>query len=421
LANTILQHSEHEKDRVLSADLRPTIASAVFNKKRENGVCFKLHKDLEGNTLLNTSYYVGLDWLDEQRTALSIKPKINSQHTEIDVLGMLWQLTKYSETANYLTELYHIKWHSPSIEISKKEDQLSPLLMIEYLMLLKEIVGKGLKKGYYRKQENLNSRIKGKVMVSATMKQNRAQGKLLDTYCSYDEHSINYPENRLLKKALEAVQVQLGTYKLNRSDYVHNLISYISPAFSGVKASDIGTEMHVKSSNAFYKEYERALPLAKTILQHLGFSVVKDGKHLIKTPPYWIDMAMLFELYVLSLLKEQFGSKVSYHVSTYGNELDYLINNEDFQMVVDAKYKSRYKSSKDHLDMRQVSGYARLSVIYRQLNKHINENIDCLVFYPSDKGYTSLKGVDLKKTNIEGYEGIYKVGICLPTVKSSEL
>jgi len=416
LSNIILTYREHEQNTEVSEKVNPTVSEVIFKRKRENGTCFRLHKDLQDKIILNTNYYVGIDWINKSDTALLIKPKLDDDNTEIDVLGILWQVAQHSEVANYIGELYTIKWDQPSIEIQKHEDTLSPLLMVEYLLLLRVIVKKGLKSGYNKREENLNSRIKGKFNISKTLKQNRVKGKVLHTFCSYDEFGINHPENRLLKQALGVVKAQLGSYKLSSGKHFESLISYVSPAFERVNVHSRLDKVNNKKQNVFYKEYEKATDLAHTILKRFGYNATSKGEHLIKTPPYWIDMSILFELYVLSLLKDRFKNDVEYHTTTFGNELDYLLNSSEYKMVIDSKYKQRYATSKDHLDMRQVSGYARLTKIYELLDKNKTANIDCLIFYPLQSGFTSLEDVDLRQNTIKQYEGIYRVGVRLPVV-----
>ena len=43
---------------------------------------------------------------------------------------------------------------------------------------------------------------------------------------------------------------------------------------------------------------------------------------------------LLFELYVLGLLKDRFGKNVTYHFSRQYNELDYLLNDTEYKMVI---------------------------------------------------------------------------------------
>lgn len=162
-------------------------------------------------------------------------------------------------------------------------------------------------------------------------------------------------------------------------------------------------------------------------LQNDGFEVLLvNGKHTrnvntekLTTPPYWIDMPKLFELYAYKFLKSKFqkSHEVAYHYSTYGNELEFLVNAEDVKIVVDAKYKPLYIYGKDHQDMRQVSGYSRLEVVYNKLMVEDNSLIDCLIIYPD-----TISGCDEKQfltqslfaDPIKGYRNIYKIGIKLP-------
>ena len=79
---------------------------------------------------------------------------------------MLFSCMQYSEIAACSQNLYEIKFDEPCIEINKKQDLITPLLMIKYLQVLKTVVRKGLKKSYYRVERNLSSKIKGKIEVS---------------------------------------------------------------------------------------------------------------------------------------------------------------------------------------------------------------------------------------------------------------
>ena len=88
-------------------------------------------------------------------------------------------------------------------------------------------------------------------------------------------------------------------------------------------------------------------------------------------------------------------------------------------MVIDAKYKQKYLDSKDHLDIRQVVGYSRLTSIRKRadFNKS-TQMMDCLIIYPNQEtGKDNLERVNREKfTNdkIDKYEKIYKLGVKLP-------
>jgi mcrBC 5-methylcytosine restriction system component-like protein len=66
-------------------------------------------------------------------------------------------------------------------------------------------------------------------------------------------------------------------------------------------------------------------------------------------------------------------------------------------------------------DIRQVSGYARLTDVYEKLGlKDSNELIDCLIIYPSLEENKDLN-IENKK-EISEYKNLYKLGVSLPLI-----
>ncbi|WP_420572974.1 5-methylcytosine restriction system specificity protein McrC [Kordia sp.] len=388
-------------------------------QKDDSKPCYTLIKrnDEHHKYFLELGYFVGLDWLEVNTSAIHVTSKINSDEQEIDIIGMLFSTLKHPEVSKEIKELFIVKWEQPTIEISQKQDILTPFLVVEFLGLLKQIVRKGLKKSYYKVVQNLQGTVKGKIQVSKTIKKNLVNNKQLYTYCSFDEFGINNKENRLLKKALQFVKRYLPSYSkiTNRND-IQNLVNYINPAFAGVSDQIEMTEIKQTKTNVFYKEYEQALYLAKLILKRFGYNISNTIQEKVQSPPFWIDMSKLFELYVLGLLKDEFQNEVKFQFKDFGNELDYLLTKKDSEMVIDAKYKLRYLNGIHHSDIRQVSGYARLKKVYHALHKKQGDVIDCLIIHPDQNGLENLKEVNLKKTAIEKYYDIYKIGVKLPTI-----
>ena len=115
------------------------------------------------NTQIETSYYIGINWIVEKHIPIYIRPKLNTQQCEIDYLSMLMEALEETENVYHLDGLLTIDFNKPAISISQREDILSPFLIVQYLQILKIIVRKGLKKAYYLRQDNLDSKIKGKV------------------------------------------------------------------------------------------------------------------------------------------------------------------------------------------------------------------------------------------------------------------
>lgn len=399
----------------------------LFKQKKSDGFCYEITKK---NDLFNieASYFVGVDWIIENELPIYIQPKLNGDQSEVNYVRMLFDALQQSENFNHLEHLCEIHFDKPNIKIDQTQDLLSPLLVIQYLQLLKRIVQKGLKKSYYPVVKNLNARVKGKILVNATIKNNHTKNKMLYTYCKYDEFGVNTIENKVLKKALLFSQKVIQNIKGVNPEQLQALYSYIQPAFYLVDDEVEIEELKTIKPNSLYKEYKQALKLAKFILKRYGYTISTVHPVEIQTPPFWIDMSKLFELYVFAKLKELFPLKgeVEYHVKTNRQELDFIINSKDktCQMVVDAKYKPQYKDgniSKE--DIRQVSGYARMKSIYKELemeDKH-NEVIDCLIIYSDQKSKTK----DFVKDNFEyvpedNYVKFFKIGIELPIVKTTE-
>lgn len=401
----------------------------LFTKKKGNQPCYNILKNIEPDkSVLTTSYFIGVDWVHEGKLAIYVAPKLNTKllleegdwHSikETDYLNMLFSCIKHPEVSKEIKELFEIKWDKPEIIIEQKKDLLTPLLVVQYLVLVKDIVRKGLKKAYYRVNENLYAKVKGKVNVSQTIKRNLLRNKKLNTSCSFEEFGLNCVENRLLKKALLFIRKYLPTYlNIGSEAYIKDLINYISPAFDTISDEVDLSEIRHPKPNIFYKEYDEAIRLSKLILSRYGYNISNIEKETISTPPFWIDMSKLFELYVLGLLKDRFQSHIQYHFTHYGNELDFILRSEKYKLVIDAKYKPKYIDGKLDEDIRQVSGYARLKKVYDFLEKQYPESIDCLIIYPDqENGHSNLSDVELLTKEVSSYNGVFKLGVKLPLI-----
>lgn len=419
----VLKYWEHFEDEItketgsLSRDRYEAWFPKTHRGKKANIRCFSLEKS-ENVFRLKTSYCIGVDWVEPEQTAIYIAPKLNDEAQKVDFIHMLFSSLKHPEVAKEVHELFTVKWDQPFITIEQDQDLLTPFLVAEFLGLLRTIVRKGLKRSYYSVEQNLHGRVKGKILVGKSIKHNLFQNKKLQTYCKYDEFGLNNKENRLLKKALSFVKRYLPGYaRLMDHKDLQNTFNYINPAFQKVSDSFDLSELKHSRTNAFYSEYEGAIRLAKLILKRFGYNISNTEKNRIQTPPFWIDMSKLFELYVLGLLKDRFQKQVQFQYRYYGNELDYLLKSPDYQMVIDAKYKPKYIDGKDDEDIRQVSGYARLRNVYKELGKEQGDIIDCLIMYPDQKnGLINLDSVNLKEMEIPQYFDVYKLGIKLPHV-----
>lgn len=165
--NIIYITEQHVKTPLtVSTHLQSVLVKPAYQKAFYHDadmLCFQLHNNSDGFTI-DTNYFVGVDWIVPEQAALYIEPKLNDDE-QVNFLGMLLQSLEASENLEHLDGLFHVEYNSPWIAIPEQKDHLSPILIVQFLKLLQGIVRKGLKKSYYRVTANLDSRIKGKILV----------------------------------------------------------------------------------------------------------------------------------------------------------------------------------------------------------------------------------------------------------------
>ena len=284
LENTYLQQTECEAI-IPYMDDGSEVVRWVKRGREEKELCLKLSRKAD-SICATGSYFVGVDWIKEEELAVQISPKMNDGF-EIDYVRMLNEALAEPDNMEHLKDLLTIRFDKPSICISQKQDLLSIFLITEYLNILQRIVRKGLKKSYYRVEENLNNKVKGHILVSRTIQRNLAKGRITDNVCRYQVYDIDSPANRILKKALAFCKKQLEVYKhALDTKALEKKIRYVQPSFERV-----GDEISVKAMKTFkgnpvFKEYFTAVEYAQLLLRRFSYDITLAGKKEIDTPPF---------------------------------------------------------------------------------------------------------------------------------------
>ena len=356
--------------------------------------------DIYGN--LWSSYYIGIDWIKENESYIAVEPKIEN----LDYVKMFVHCLNHPEISKFIKEIYHIDFQKAQIETQNANWDLTPFLVVHFLSLVETITKQGLKSNYIVREENLSSKIKGKILFSQQIKKNIASKREDRLYCRFQEYSIDCLENRLLKKALLFVQ-RYTTKHLDKEKYklLFQKQNRLLSAFENISENISYSETKRIKINSLYKEYVEAIDLAKQILRRFGYSYMNThNTEEKKLPPFWIDMSKLFELYVYSLLKDAYGSKIIYQLSedgkrqTRGSYGDIDFMKLDEKILIDTKYKEIYtQDGKYDIDnIRQLSGYARDWGVLKKLDiTSDNEVIDCIFIYPDKTANDNLKNRDL--------------------------
>lgn len=416
------QHQKKILDK-LSDTAKLVLLQAVDKKyfyHNDKMLCFQLYND-DGLFSIDTNYFIGVDWMVPEKVAVYVEPKLNDTY-QVNFLGMLLQSLEAPENVEHLDELFHVEYEKPWIPIPEQRDLLSPILVIQFLKLVQKIVRKGIKKSYYRRTENLDSRIKGKILVGQQIKGNIVKNRLTKTICNFQEFGINTEENQFLKLVLQFVSSYINQKKHFFSTQqflqLQNILHYCLPSFEQVETLAQKHERFQARKNVFYREYEEAIKIGQYILKRFSFNINKISQSQTSTPPFWIDMSKLFELYVFGKLKKLFlePNAITYHDTFWGGkETDILIRKEGYKCVIDCKYKPQYKDGTPSLeDKRQLAGYTRLKSVYDRLSIPQHQIIKGLIIYSHQSCQEDIEKEDLFKSEMGEYVQFYKLGVRLP-------
>lgn len=385
---------------------------------------------INGNSL-ETSYYIGADWLSEEHNrAVVVTPKM----PKVDFVEMYMCALKFESAADYFSKFYGIDFDRKPIETDALSNQLTPLLIIHFLAILQRLSKRGLKRDYVIREDNLQSKIKGKICIHQNIRLNDINKRNDRTYCQYQDYTVDNLENRLLKKALLFSERYI--HKLNKHNSYNDIRSVTSSLLS--MFNDVSEEIEVYevnrvASNKLFKEYKEAIHIAKMILRQFNFSISKTGIEPKTTPVFWIDMSRLYEVYVYTKLYESYNDKIKFQVPGYGKTaVDFLKTDE--KVIIDTKYKPKYDGSNGGIieDVRQISAYARDKKILKVLGVDPTLVPPCLIIYPEkmidseieededpdvceklDK-FASDKSILSQATRVNGYSEFYKLSIQLP-------
>ena len=376
----------------------------------------------------SVSYYIGIDWLEENKSYLTVEPKIK----HLDYIGMFMHCLRHPELNKYINEIYHIDFSGTPITLDTDKWEVTPMLIIHFLVLLKRVTQRGLKKNYITKEENLQGKIKGKISFSNHLNKNVFNKREDRIYCNYSDYSIDCPENRLLKLALLCIcrnvyltRIQDKYPELMLASKINKLLAFFEHVSDEVTIDDIrGIKL-----NPIYKEYNEAIKVAKLVIKQLGYSFYsKDDLKTNKLPPFWINMSKLYELYVYSKLKEGYPQhNISFQVSGKYGFVDFLDRKR--KIIIDAKYKLLYADDKnkhdyDINDIRQLSGYARdIGVLgkfgYKSQEEQDRVVVDCVIIVPDKKSPSNFINRELININnkINQFTKFYWAGIRLPAIE----
>ncbi|AAQ66099.1 conserved hypothetical protein [Porphyromonas gingivalis W83] len=384
-------------------------------KKDENNGDSMSHMNEAG---YYASYVIGVQWFDKEKTMPLV---VTTKHgcDKVDFLNMFSTCFNSGIAAKDFSQIYKVDMEQPRVKAPELNSVLSPLIVVHFLSVVRGIVKRGLKKDYVQRENNLN-KVKGHIAISRNERTNVIRKRFDKVLCKYQEYSENIPENRLIKKALLFSREILENLAITSSliPLRHAIHQYLS-AFCNVDEQIEVWEVKNIKHHKIFKEYDEAIRLAQMILRRYDYSItnIRPAEEEY-CPVFWLDMALLYEHYVLGLLKVAYGNKIMYQAHGYTGYPDFICY--DPKIVMDTKYIPRFE--KDGIDVyivRQLCGYSRDRRLFKTCP---DKSIPCLIIYPKEgEPQNPFKDKTIEQL-IENEDkqlwGFYRIAVPLPTLRT---
>jgi 5-methylcytosine-specific restriction enzyme subunit McrC len=208
----------------------------------------------------------------------------------------------------------------------------------------------------YVTEEAASTVLRGRVRVGDQIA--RRHGIPLPLEITYDEYSVDTPENQLLRAALRRM---LAVPRVSAG--LRARLRHLDGRLDGVSSLIPNASLPQWRSDRLNARYHSALRLAKLVLNTSSFEVGLGG---LPVAAFVVDMAVVFENFVTVALREAWASRPGATIGQYATTLDtdsVVTMNVDVvhavdgvpQIIVDAKYKLEDKRGRypnhDHYQM----------------------------------------------------------------------
>lgn len=285
--------------------------------------------------IITAKNYVGVITMADG-TTIEILPKIYSVgHQDED-----------EQSKKILIQMLRTLYNMPSITLQSTNLDIEkmPLFEIFIRMFIDEVLKitrSGLKSSYETLEENATF-FKGKLKFAEHIRRNFIHRER--NYISYDAFTVNRPENKVLKTALQFLYLHTRSSK-NKTD-----IKNILAVFEDVDVSvDYKTDLAKIVPDRNTKGYSTALEWAKVFLSGKSFTSFSGSETALAL---LFPMDKLFECYIASLVKKEMAAS-NYKVSTqhtgyylfdepkktFRIRPDIVVSNSNETFVFDTKWK----------------------------------------------------------------------------------
>ncbi|KRF52554.1 hypothetical protein ASG99_12390 [Bacillus sp. Soil768D1] len=318
---------------------------------------------------------VGIIQLSTVRIEILPKLTIHDESEEKDRKALLNMLT--------VTRSLPVSLHESSLSQLAKADLLHIFANV-YLQLLLSEVRRGVYKEYKLTQEN-SPALKGRFLLQEHIRRNAFQP--VKAYCEFDEIQEDNLLNRILKKAVQLIFPYISTSALKtESLFIMEMLQNVSDG------PFLKSQLEAVPFNRQNRRFEKVFQVAKMILSNDMMMSKYSSNHSFS---FLFEMNVLYESYIerafRSLALEKKIDVQTQHdekrllINVYSGQEniklkpDFVINGEDFQMIIDTKWKNIIREGRilyQQSDLYQMYAYV---TSYKEAEK-------CILLYPKSEG-----------------------------------
>jgi 5-methylcytosine-specific restriction endonuclease McrBC regulatory subunit McrC len=348
--------------------------------------------------------YVGLVWLGEgdDRIALRVKPKDAFQR--LDYLAMYLRCAEDPEVSGHLDRCFYCWPEDAPIELIDEETtELSFMIVAAFLRELNLLCLRHLRRAFLPEECNLSGKVKGRIVMSAQLRQNLSRSREERAVCRYQIISDDCRENRILRAALEQSVRWLTRHASHTEAYKTTLWRWVQVARSalsrvGVHRITAREFLGIRYTGIFV-HYRQAHRLARMILNLLGSDPTVDPQldeqRGTAFPPFALCTYELFERYTEVLLRRQFanirpgygydGNNLRPQGGRYVVRPDFLVPEK--RWILDCKYKIIPQAHDEpHADIYQVVAYSQhqkvIEILSSSQDSEKAEPLSVVLLYP---------------------------------------
>jgi len=181
----------------------------------------------------------------------------------------------------------------PEYVTGEEDDDLFAALGESLSRLCERALDRGALNGYVHVDEALRT-VRGRIRVGDQM--TRRPGMLLPLEVSYDDFTVDIPENQILRAA---VRLMMQVPRL--SNDVRSRLVHLDSKLDGVSELRFGAALPVWAETRLNERYVPALRLAEIVLRNMS-AEAGLGRHAVAS--FVVNMATVFEDFLTTALKE---------------------------------------------------------------------------------------------------------------------